>query len=355
MSAQHAIDHAQQILQQVNGPVAVVYHADADGIASAAIVCTALERRGTQVTPLTPVKGQNVYDSAFRDEVAGRKPGATVVVDTGSRARADIAPRPCIVIDHHPTAEPPAVDCFVHDASAPASSTLAYAVAEGLADVEDRRWLVAVGLVGDLGEKARTHAVTREASARYGARNLQELVALINASGRAAAPSPDVALAALCSAVDPRHILQRDSLEGNLLRAMRAEVSAAIARARRVAPHMRGRWAIIEIDEPCRIHGVIASAWTCRLSPRIVLVANRGYSPSRVHLSVRSHANVDLRAALRSLIPDAGADYAAGHARATGAIIDRSTYDRLLAAIEREEAALPARPPADPLSGERSQ
>jgi single-stranded-DNA-specific exonuclease len=66
-----------------------------------------------------------------------------------------------------------------------------------------------------------------------------------------------------------------------------------------------------------------------------VLVANRGYVPGRVHLSVRSHVALDLRAELRGLVPDAGDDYAAGHARASGAIIDTETYERLLAAIER--------------------
>jgi single-stranded-DNA-specific exonuclease len=341
MTLDHAIDHAGQILLQASrdqGRVALVYHADADGISSAALLANALEKAGASIAPCTPEKGQNVYDGAFQQGLHGLAPQATVLLDTGARAHAELGPKPAIVIDHHATAAPPAVDCFVHDATCAATSLLALRVAERIAAVDDHTWLVAVGLLGDLGDAARRHPAAGPHIARHGLKSFQEIAALVNASGRASTPRPEVAFRALHEASTPRALLQADSKELAQLRAMRSEVAAAITRARRVAPRVRGRWAIIELDEPCRVHGVIASAWVRRLAPRIVLVANRGYMPGRVHFSVRAQGDVDLRAALRALLPDESDDYAAGHARASGGVVDGETYERLSAAIAREAA-----------------
>lgn len=348
MALDPAIDHGAHILLQASrkrGRVALVYHADADGICSAALLARALEAAGAAVAPHTPGRGQNVYDRAFQESLVALAPSATVLLDTGARAHAVLGPSPTIVIDHHPTAAAPAVDCFVHDATAPATSLLALRIAARLARVDEYTWLVAVGVLGDLGDKARRHPAGEPHFARYGLKPFQEIVALINASGRAAAPRPELALRVLRDASTPRDLLQSDGDELAQLRDMRVEVAASIARARRVAPRVRGRWALIELDEVCRIHGVIASAWVRRLAPRIVLVANRGYVPGRVHFSVRAQADVDLRAALRALLPDEGADYAAGHARASGGVISVESYARLISAIEREagEAATPPR------------
>jgi len=107
-------------------------------------------------------------------------------------------------------------------------------------------------------------------------------------------------------------------------------------RAVRVAPRILGRWAIIEFTDPCRIHSSVASVWTRRLHDRIVLAANRGYIPGRVHFSVRSHEPLDLRAELRALMPDASSDFASGHDRATGGIVGVDVFDELLSRIEMQ-------------------
>ncbi len=320
------------------GPVAVVYHADADGISAAALACAAVERLGGAVLPLTPAKGKNVYDEDFRRELDRCSPQLVLVLDTGSRPGTRWRSAPTIIVDHHVAASPPDVEAFVHDEDAVSTSMLALDLLAPIAPIEDRSWLAAVGAFGDRGDDARAIPAVEAAVARFGSSSLRDVVALVNASGRAGAPAPDVALAALREADAPREVARGERAPARQLHAMRAEVAEASRRARRVAPRVRGKWAIIELDEPCRVHGVIASAWARRLAPRIVLVANRGYVPGRVHISVRSHQDLDLRAALRSLLPGEGGDYAAGHARATGAIIDVPTYERLLAAIDAESA-----------------
>ena len=319
-------------------PVAVVYHADADGISAAALASAAVDRLGAVVLALTPPKGKNVYDEDFRRELDRCAPALVLVLDTGSRPGTRWRSAPTIIVDHHVAASAPDVEAFVHDEDAVSTSLLTYELLRPIVDVEDRSWLAAVGAFGDRGDDARDLPIVMSAIARHGISSLRDVVALVNASGRAGTPAPDIALAALREAESPREIARGESPNARRLIEMRSEVAEASKRARRVAPRVRGRWAIIELDEPCRVHGVIASAWARRLAPRIVLVANKGYMKDRVHLSVRSHEEIDLRAAMRALLPDEGGDYAAGHSRATGAIIDVPTYERMLAAIDEESA-----------------
>lgn len=315
--------------------MAVLYHGDADGIASAALARHATERLGAGVVGLTPARGESVYDAPLARALVAASPRLAVILDTGARPGATW-PVPTVVVDHPPTERAPRVEAFVHDPAAVATATMTLALLEPLADLSDRAWLAAVGALGDRGERARAEPVVAEATRRFGSAALREVVALVNAAGRASAPANEIAFEALSAAESPRALLDPDHGPAAVLRAKRREVADAVARCRRVPPRVIGRWAVIELHERCRVHGVVASAWARRLAPRIVLVANRGFVPGRVHLSVRSHEEIDLRAALRPLLPEGGADYAAGHARATGAILDVGTYEGLLGAIRRE-------------------
>ena len=346
MSSANAQSRARNLITKGSasgGRVAIVYHADADGISAAALACAAVEQLGGAVVPLTPPKGKNVYDEDFRHEIDGCSPELVIVLDTGSRAGLRWRSAPTIIVDHHVAASPPDAEVFVHDEDAVSTSMLVLDLLAPLARVDDRAWLAAIGAFGDRGDDAREIPAVEAAVDQFGVSSLRDVVALVNASGRAGAPAPDVALEALRSAGSPQEISRATSPAAKRLYAMRAEVAEASRRARRVAPRVRGRWAIIELDEPCRVHGVIASAWVRRLAPKIVLVANKGFVEGRVHISVRSHERIDLRAAMRALLPDEGGDYAAGHTRATGAIIDVPTYERLLAAIDAESAPAFAR------------
>ena len=310
--------------------VAVVFHGDADGISSAALFTAAFARAGAHPFGMTPPKGIDVYDAAFVEGLERARPDGMVVVDTGSRTGFVWDVAPTMIVDHHPFASPPVCAELVHDENARSTSLLSWPVASQIADVGDRTWLVAVGALGDAGDAARKEPIVAAAAKRHGIGVLRDVVALVNAAGRASRPANDVAYDALVAAESPRDVLASDALC-----AMREEVASAITSARRVAPKVIGRWAIVELDDPRRIHGVIASTWARRLAPRITLVANRGYMPDRVHLSVRAGGDVDVRRALRELLPDEGPNFAAGHARASGAIVDVPTYERLVAAISR--------------------
>ena len=324
-----------------SGKVAIVYHGDADGTSSAALAAAAVERLGGASICRTPAKGENIYTPAFARLVEGDRPELVSVFDTGSRPERPFGDLPTIIIDHHRIDTAPPVEAFVStfgDDERVSTSALTLDLLAPLAALDDRAWLAAVGLLGDLGDAARDDPIVTRAAAAHGITRLRTVVSLVNAAGRSPAHEVDVALEALRAAETPFEIVRGQGAAAARLHALRDEVGGALARARRVAPKIEGRWAVIEFDEPFRIHGVIAAAWTRRLPDSLVLVANRGYSAGRVHFAVRSHAPIDLRAALRGLVPDAGPDFAAGHDRATGGIVDVATYDRLRRAI-REEAS----------------
>jgi single-stranded-DNA-specific exonuclease len=326
----------------------VVYHADADGISAAALSSAAIEQLGGTVVALTPPKGKNVYDEAFRTRLVHERARLVLVLDTGSRAGTSWRETPTVIVDHHVASSAADAAAFVHDERAVSTSTLVLDLLEPIAPAGERSWLAAVGALGDRGDAARREPCVVAAVARFGVKALRDLVALVNASGRASAPQPELALESLREMDDPHEIVRGSGPVTRQLIAMQAEVAEATRRARHVAPRVRGRWAIIEIEDACRVHGVIASSWSRRLAPKIVLVANKGYVEGRVHIAVRSHERIDLRAALRELLPNEGDDYAAGHARATGAIVDVSTYERLLTAIDAESARSAAASPRSP-------
>ncbi|WP_437734568.1 DHH family phosphoesterase [Sorangium sp. So ce1335] len=349
LSADKAREAARDLLCRAGAQgarVAVVYHADADGTSSAALVCFAVRALGGEVAPETPGKGDNVHGAAFGARVLATGAALAVVLDTGSRP-GRLFTIPTLIVDHHriDPAQAPEVEAFVStlgDDPETSTSALTYEllapVVEPLAPIAPRAWLAALGLLGDLGDGARRHPLVAAAARQHGLSALREAVALVNAAGRSAAHDAGVALEALLEAERPADLARGGGEAARRLRALKEEVSAATRRAIRVAPRVHGRWAVIQLDEPYRVHGPVASAWTRRLPDRIVLVANRGYMPGRVHFSVRSHLPLDLRAALTALLPDAGPDFAAGHDRATGGIVRAEVFDELLRRI-RDEAA----------------
>lgn len=103
----------------------------------------------------------------------------------------------------------------------------------------------------------------------------------------------------------------------------------------RTAPQMVGeQTALIRFRSPAQIHPLVATTWSRRLAPRVVLAANDDYlAPGVVNFAVRSAADRDLRALLREALPDATGEFAHGHARATGGSLSAGDFERLLAAL----------------------
>ena len=66
-----------------------------------------------------------------------------------------------------------------------------------------------------------------------------------------------------------------------------------------------------------------------------MIAANDGYLPGRTNFAVRCHAAIDLVAWLRGLpfTPSVDAQYAHGHARATGGSLSSSDFRAFIATL----------------------
>lgn len=303
------------------GPVLVLGHNDADGLAASAILGQALERSGRQAVLRILRRGESPWSPEIRAEVAGCAPGGLVVTDLGLRD-APIAPGvPTLFVDHHVPQGVPQDATVISghgEDPQPTSSLLAFRGAASIAEVDDLLWLAALGIVGDMAEPGGFPEM-QDARRRYGITALRKAASLVNQPRRSALGDPAPALALLLKCRDPKEVLSGVHPETAQLVAARDEVRDELDAARRVPPRVAGDVALIRFASPCQVHPLVAQAWTSRIRDRIILAANTGFRPGWVHFAARAAGEIDLIAFLaRHAPPGADENYGSGHARATG-------------------------------------
>jgi single-stranded-DNA-specific exonuclease len=301
--------------------VLVMSHNDADGLSAAAILARALTAAGRPVHTRILGRGGTPWSEAIRSELSAAELGGLIVVDLGARPGLIAPGVPTVVLDHHvPTGVPDQATLISGHAFAPipTSSLLAWWCASALGDASDLLWLAALGLIGDMAEKAGFPELD-EARRRYGITALREAVSLINAPRRSASGDPGPALALLMTAAGPKEVTSGNRPEVAALRAAKDEVKAALEAAKRVGPKVRNGIALLRFDTPCQVHPLLAQTWRGRLQREIVIAANAGYRPGWVHFAARTARDVSLIEFLAEHAPP-GADenYGSGHAGASG-------------------------------------
>lgn len=325
------------------GPVVVLSHFDADGLAAASILVRALRGAGRVAEPVVIGKTGSPWDADTRSRLSTLAPAGLIVADLGTRAEPVLPGCPTLVIDHHvPTGTPEDAVTISGNGLDPEPTTalLAWWAAEALGDPSDLLWLAAIGLIGDMAEESRFPELAA-AQARWGKTALRDATALINAPRRTALADAGPALRLLLRADGPKAITKGDDADTAALHAAKAEVRAAMDAGKRVAPLVAGDVALIALDTPCQIHPLIAQQWRGRLKDKIVIAANRGYRPGWVHFAARSATGRDLIAFLADHRPD-GADgrYGNGHAQATGGALPVAAWNRFVAALGLPQARL---------------
>ncbi|KFG67658.1 phosphoesterase [Microvirga sp. BSC39] len=306
---------------RADAPVLILGHNDADGLSASALLARVLaqQARPRQVRILG--RGENPWSEAMRTELSYALVGGLIVADLGVR-EGDILPgTETVVIDHHvPTGTPGSATVIsgFHMNPVPTSSLLAYWCAAALAEVDDLLWISALGIIGDMAEKAGFEEM-EDARKRYGITALREAIALLNAPRRSASGDAKPALDLLMKAGGPKEILYGEHPETALLQGARDEVKRELEAAKRVPPKVEGNVALICFNSPCQIHPLVAQAWRGRLRNNIVLAVNTGYRPGWIHFAARTALDLDLIAFLRDNAPP-GADesYGSGHRQATG-------------------------------------
>ncbi|MDX7949899.1 phosphoesterase [Lichenihabitans sp. Uapishka_5] len=314
-------------------PILVVTHNDADGLSAGAIFQRAFAalRRASEVRVLG--RGESAWDDAIQAEWRDRDLGGMIVADLGTRGGPLGTDATTILIDHHvPTGVPDGVTVLsgFDEDPIPTSSLLALRCAAPLTGNDDLLWLAAVGLIGDLGDKAPFEALAT-ARARFGVTALKDLVALVNAPRRASAGDAGPALQLLLQAESPKDALKGSHPERALLQAAREEVKAALEIGKRQPPRVVGDVALIALDTACQIHPLVAQAWRMRLKDKIVIAANTGYRPGWVHFATRSATGRNLIEFLRTVRPEGADDhYGNGHEQATGGALRTQDWPEFL-------------------------
>lgn len=304
--------------------VAVLCHNDADGLSAGAIFKRALGRAGRDALVRVVGRGESAWSDEIRAEFNALDVAGFVVGDLGTRVEPVLPGIPTVVVDHHVPRGPAeardgvtVLSGYAED-PVPTTSLMAYRCAAALGETGDLLWLCALGLVGDLGDKAPFPELA-EAKKLYTGTAIRDAVSLVNAPRRTASGDTGPALDLLLAADGPKDLLSGRHSGLDALHAAREEVKVAVEGAKRIAPRIVGDFALIELDSGCQIHPLIAQTWRTRLKHKVVLAANHGYRPGWVHFAARSALKRDLVALLRDVAPP-GADenYGGGHQQASG-------------------------------------
>jgi single-stranded-DNA-specific exonuclease len=327
------IRQAQRFLAECPPPVVVASHNDADGLSAAVIVLRALRARGIVVESLPARRGEHVHAPAMQERINACSPNALVVLDMGSRPGSIVDGLPTLVIDHHDAAAgtpPGAVVVNGYDRPPVAtSSVLAYVVCRAMPGVEDAAWLGALGAIADLGSAAPFASVLG-VDARGAA--WSKAVSLINAARRAPQDDARAAMSVLERARSVQEIATGQVSGVERLQAYSKAVQAELNRCSRVPPKLFGDAALIRFSSAAQVHPIVATRWSRRLAPAVVIAANEGYLPGRVNFAIRSSTEVNLLHWLRTLpfTPSPTAEYANGHPRATGGSLTFDDFERFV-------------------------
>lgn len=316
-------------------PVWILGHNDADGLSATALFARAFVATGWAVRTRILGRGESPWSDAMRAELANEPAGGLIITDLGVRDALPKPGVPTVVVDHHIPGPSPSGATVISGHGQdpiPTSSLLAFWCAGALTETQPWLWLAAVGLIGDMAEKAGFPEM--EAARRFGVTALRDAAALVNAPRRSASGDAAPALALLMAADGPKDVLSGDRPEAAIVLAARVEVKRELDVARRIGPVMRGDVALIRFASPTQIHPLIAQQWRGRLRDKIVMAANTGYRPGWVHFAVRSNEDRDLVAFLAEHRP-AGADemYGSGHRRATGGALRPSDWNRFIGGL----------------------
>ncbi len=311
----------------------VASDSDVDGLAAAVIVERALTALGGAPHVLPARRGEHVHHSNMLGRIRALGPSCLIVVDMGSRPQPILPGTPTLIVDHHHAAAgvPPGavvVNGYDRQPVAP-SSVLAHVVCRTVPGDDSRAWLAALGAIADLGSAAPFRGVLGIGA---GGSRWTRAAALLPAARRPDPPDAAVALELLRHASSVDDVTSGVLPQTRILEQYQEQVRAEIDRCARVPPVIAGNVALIRFSSGAQAHPVVATRWSHRLRPRIVLAANDGYLAGRTNFSVRCRADIDLVAWLRSLpfTPSADAEYANGHARATGGSLSTDDFKALL-------------------------
>jgi single-stranded-DNA-specific exonuclease len=325
----------------------ILTDADADGLPAGALLLRALHAAGyTSVTAETRKKFENAWMPEVHARLKQRNPQALLLVDLGARPDELLPGVPTLLIDHHaPFGTPPGATLLTSYGTEPTATSgllalwCAQAIAPALA--EQLQWMAGISLLSDLGDKAPFDDLA-VSKARFGATALKDLTGLLNALRRTAEGDATQALELLLHGDTPKQILKSDDPALASLKVAKAEVSEALAIARKAPPKFSSKWAdelgadiiMVRIETPCQVHPLVAQIWRPRFPKAVIFGVNVGFRPGFVHFAGRSPKGVNLVQFLRNHTPE-GADgtFGGGHDQASGGALPVALWNPFVAML----------------------
>ncbi|KAI5453465.1 hypothetical protein NCC49_005940 [Naganishia albida] len=372
-----AIDRARDFILEIaksQRRVLLMPDKDADGLTSGYVLHKTLELLGLPPSNIfvhVLSKGTNVHSPNEIDTVEKlveqHDIERVVVLDQGSR------PGPVVrnlkdglgavlVIDHHQSDEfPDGATILTACKSSPIAnaSLLTYLTCLPLhSEVQEKTdWAALMGTVGDLGTGIKWKeppwpAHIAQTSKTYGSKVIADAVGAINAPRRTAEYNVKKAWDILIAANNPREVANNA-----WLKLCRLDVNEEIEKWGRQPPRFSedGKVALVRVATGFQVHPVVATRWagTLRKAKTLVMVmcANTAFNPDpgMVSFSCRlSSALRELPEAERPSLIDllksygdkvegfkerVGDNFARGHNEATGGIIRREEFEKLLTAM----------------------
>jgi hypothetical protein len=107
----------------------------------------------------------------------------------------------------------------------------------------------------------------------------------LNAARRAPEDDVETALRVLRRATNVRDIIKAGGADVERLDAYRRAVQAEVDRVSRIPPQIYGDAAVLRFASAAQIHPIIATLWSRRLAPAVVIAANDGYLLGRVNFA----------------------------------------------------------------------
>ncbi|KAG7529431.1 hypothetical protein FFLO_05659 [Filobasidium floriforme] len=378
-----AIKAAQEFIKDIAAnkrKVLLVPDKDADGLSAGYVLHKTLELLGLPADHIyvhVLSKGTNVHSeaevNAMERMVDENGIERVVVLDQGSRPGKIVGNLPdggkaLLLIDHHQSEEfPPdaVVLTACHTSPIATTSLLTYMTCLPLhSNVQEAcDWAALMGYIGDLGTgtkwgQAPWPAHIAVCSRRYGGKTIADAVGAVNAPRRTAEYNVKKAWDILLAASEPKEVALNA-----WLKLCRLDVNDEIEKWARVPPRFSadGRVALLRVDSGFQIHPVIATRWAGTLrnakTMLMTMCANTGFNPdpTKVSFSCRvssglRHLPDEERPNLIALLKEygdsvegfrerVGDDFARGHKEATGGIIHKDEFEKLIVAMGIDENA----------------
>jgi len=324
--------------------VTLLYHGDGDGVCSAVMVYKCLQRRGiSNINPLPLERGENPFSERTTAKINGSDTDFLVVLDSGSR-RGTFHNIRSLVIDHHVPDSVPEVEVFFNtwvDKTNRITSEAVFDLVKRIIPEDDIRWYSLTGTGADAGlSKAFSRYAGKEK--KYGNKEIQECISLINASRRHCSFRIAEVFNLLVRSTSPSMFIAAAKRAG--IDKLREELKLELKKNLKIAPVFSSFFVLFQLNSPHQIHPLIASIWSVKLNRYVVIAANWGYLPGKVSFSMRTESGKDLLVLLKKYRKK-GEEIGFGHSKATGGIVKEEVFRDFLRRLGFKPKLLHPKPP----------